>query len=355
MNVLRFFKEFYKKNRITVDSVYQREFGVGVDKKINYRHKAFSNENEFHNFLTTETPRFVSYSVGRFEFPWARPMERKNLLSADLVFDLDALPEEGHNPVFCTNCVEKAKSDTLRLVEDFLVPVFGLSTNDFQVVYSGSKGFHVHIATPEVQHLSSTARRLLVDYVTGRELGLEALLRKQRITTHSYSLAGPGKEASGWRRHFYEEVVSALQIERLPRKKAAYLAENKQRVLHLISEGNWGFFHGMEAFLEQELRKTIAKHGVQVDSPVTFDVHRLIRVPRTLHGDTGLQAKPLSLADLASFDATKHASVFTGKANVQLKQDVRVSFNGEDFELKQGQKEVPLSLAVLLACKGAAL
>ncbi|MBI4406526.1 DNA primase catalytic subunit PriS, partial [Candidatus Micrarchaeota archaeon] len=347
---------FYKKNRISVDSIFQREFGVGIDKKINYRHKSFSNENEFHNFLTGETPRFVSYSVGRFEFPWARPMERKNLLSADLVFDLDALPEQGHNPVFCSSCVERAKRDTLRLVEGFLLPVFGLSAGDFQVVYSGSKGFHVHVATPAVQDLSSTARRLLVDCITGRELSSGALMHKQRIeSSQAYSLVGPDKAATGWRGRFYEEVLSSLQTNRLPQKKAAYLAENKARVFDLLAEGNWSFFHGLGAFLEEELKRTIDKHGVQVDSPVTFDVHRLIRVPRTLHGDTGFQAKPLSLADLDSFDASKHASVFKGKTSVQLKQDVSVYFNGEDFELKQGQNEVPLSLAILFACKGTAL
>ncbi len=354
-DILRHFRNFYSRNEINVDSISQREFGIGIDKKINYRHKSFSTQKEFQNFLVNEPPRFISHSVGRFEFPWSQPMEKKTLLSADLIFDLDAKPEENHNYIFCTTCVEKARLDTIRLIEDFLLKEFGLSKADLLVVFSGSKGFHVHVRSPAVQQLSSTARRLMVDYITGKEVSLASLVPiPAKGIRH---LTGPGKNSTGWKKHFFETAVKALDNDALfTKKKAAYIQENKQMLINLLENGNWDpVFHDAKGVLEQILVETIQTSAVEVDSPVTFDVHRLIRVPGTLHGDTGLVARPLSFTELASFSATKNAAAFNGSAVVTLKENGSVEFAGQAFELKQGDNVVPLSLAVLLACKGVTL
>ncbi len=357
MQLFTLFKSFYAKNQIPVDSIFQREFGIGVDKKINYRHRAFSNQREFQTFLASEGPRFISHSVGRFEFPWATPMERKILLSADLVFDIDAKPEEGHNSIFCNACVEKAKSDVVKLLEEFLFPQFGLrDKSEVLVVFSGSKGFHVHVRCNAVQQLSSTSRRLLVDYITGKELALDSLLNREMFENRVSALRGPSTSSVGWQKHFLETALSALDnLALFSKKKGTYLRENKSSVVELLARGNWDFFHYCEPALQFILSETIAKYGVQVDSPVTFDVHRLIRVPGTLHGDTGFVAKPLSIAELASFDPTRHAAAFKGTCKTTLAEPASLVFNGENFELKKGDNDVPLSLAVLLSCKGLSL
>ncbi len=368
LDILRHFHNFYTRNAISVDSISQREFGIGIDKKINYRHKSFSTQKEFQNFLVNETPRFISHSVGRFEFPWCQPMEKKTLLSADLIFDLDAKPETGvspngveiHNHIFCNNCVEKARLDTIRLIEDFLIVDFGLSKADLLAVFSGSKGFHVHVRSRAVQQLSSSARRLMVDYITGKELSLETFVRSRVVEPRVSTLAGPGKTAVGWQKQFFLRGINAVQNNsfgsaKMPRKKRDYLEQNRQNIVSLIENGNWDFFHGAEDALQNLLSETITLHGVQVDSPVTFDVHRLIRVPGTLHGDTGFIAKPLSLAELSIFNATKHAVAFNGTAVASLKEAASIEFAGTAFELKPGDNVVPLSLAVLLACKGVVL
>lgn len=354
IDVLRHFRNFYTRNAVNVDSISQREFGIGTDKKINYRHKAFSNQREFQNFLVNEPPRFISHSVGRFEFPWAQPMEKKTLLSADLIFDLDAKPEaEGHSYIFCSKCVETAKADTIRLIEDFLLPDFGMSKGELLVVFSGSKGFHIHIRSQPVQQLSSTSRRLLVDYITGKELTVQSLAPTP--AKGAKHLSGPDKSTTGWKKHFLDTALQNLDnAELFTKKKAAYIAENKARLTALLEEGNWDpVFHNAEDSLEKILGQTVQKYAVQVDSPVTFDVHRLIRIPGTLHGDTGLVAKPLSLVELAAFNPTKHAAAFTGTAAVSLKEPANVEFAGQNFELKAGENAVPLALAILLTCKGA--
>ncbi len=355
MNFLQHFANFYKRNLLEVDSISQREFGIGTSKKINYRHKAFSNQRELQNFLVNETPSYISHSVGRFDFPWARPMEKKGLLSADLVFDLDSMPEEGHNYIFCNNCIESAKNDTIRLIEEFLVPIFGLSQSDFIIVFSGSKGFHIHVRCAAVQDLSANSRRLLVDYITGRDVKLATLLHKKLVYASESKIPkiyGPGIKSAGWGKYFYEEVVNALTSDSINIRK---IKENKQRALQNLENGDWDFFHSSKTTLEKFLQKTISKHGVQVDSPVTFDVHRLIRVPGTIHGDTGFVAKPLTMNGLTDFKASRDAVAFRGKVAVNLMQGVSLHFGGEDVTLKQGEQEVSLALGVLLSCKGLTL
>ncbi|MFH0714012.1 MAG: DNA primase catalytic subunit PriS [Candidatus Micrarchaeota archaeon] len=360
MNYLLHFRSYYQRNSINVDLIHQREFGIGIDKKINYRHKAFSNQREFQNFLVSDTPRFISHSVGKFEFPWSQPMEKKNLLGADLVFDLDAKPEEGdaHNAIFCQHCVETARSDTIRLIENYLLPIFGLSEKDLLIAFSGSKGFHVHVKCKAVQQLSSTSRRLLVDYITGKELTVDSLVQRVKQRGSSGALVnylqGPGKNSTGWQKHFRDAAISLLSNPAgvFQKRKAQYLQENLQNVINLINNGNWAFFLGSDEVTEQLLQKVVREYGVQVDSPVTFDVHRLIRVPGTLHGDTGFIARPLSRSELGKFEATKNAVAFSSRAYVELKQPASVTFAGEDFSLPIGRQDVPLSLAVLLACRG---
>ncbi len=354
LNYLQLFKKFYaSNNQINVDSIGQREFGVGIDKKINYRHKSFSTQREFQQFLSNETPRFVSHSVGRFEFPWVQPMEKKTLLSADLIFDLDSKPEEGHNPAFCHNCVDKTRGDTIKLVEDFLLRDFGLSQSDLLIVFSGSKGFHVHVRAASVQQLSSASRRILVDYITGHELTVDNLVTNQRIGNRATTLHGPSESATSWKAEFLNSALGYLEnpIE-LQKKKENYLKTHLADVVHLLKNGNWDFFHGSEEALPLILEKTIQTRGVQVDSPVTFDVHRLIRVPGTLHGDTGFLAKPLSMVSLSNFDATRDATAFKGKTKITLPTQLALEFDNESFELSIGENEVPLSLAVLLTCRG---
>ena len=355
IDVIRYFKEFYQRNNVPVDSISQREFGVGIDKKINYRHKAFSTQREFNNFLANEPPRFVSHSVGRFEFPWCQPMEKKSLLSADLVFDIDSKPEEGHNDIFCTKCIERAKIEVVKLIENFLLSEFGLSQKDLLVVFSGSKGFHVHVRSPAVQQLSSTSRRLLVDCITGKELNLDSLVRRTSVGGKAYTLNGPAANSLGWKKQLLETSLAFLEKPDFPKKKLLYLQENKQNITDQLNLGNWDFFHDSREALEQILSLAIAKRGVDVDSPVTFDVHRLIRVPGTLHGDTGFVAKPLSITEIDKFDATIHAAAFKGTAQVELTVPASLYFAGQEYSLNTGKSEVPTSLAVLLTCKGATL
>lgn len=364
LQVSNYFRKFYSGKEIAVPSISQREFGVGFDKKINYRHKAFSTQREFQHFLTSEGPLFVSYSVAMFEFPWAQPMQKKSMLSADLVFDIDSKPEEeGHNPVFCHGCIENSKQATQKLLDNFIFADFGLSKGDVQIVFSGSKGFHVHIRSPVVQQLSGNARRILADYITGRSLSMESFVKQRKIGQRISILSGPDKNSGGWGGYFYSVVnkeistgdLTALRALGLTSKRAQYIIDNRAKVLQLMENGNWDVFHSSVPAVQQIFNNAFAARTVEVDSPVTFDVHRLIRVPGTLHGDTALIAKPLTYVELEKFSPTKDAVGFPQtQVSCEVKENCSFEYGGKTFELKIGKAALPLPVALLMACKGKA-
>ncbi len=159
------FALYYEQHAPAPSYVSQREFGAGFEKKIDFRHKAFSKPDDLQVFLKTEAPLFVSYSVARYEFPAARPVEKKHALAADLVFDLDNTylnEAHPHGGLVCAYCLERSKQDAVRLCEDFLFNDFGFSKPETFLAFSGAKGFHIHVQGDAVSQLSREARRQLV-------------------------------------------------------------------------------------------------------------------------------------------------------------------------------------------------
>ena len=72
--------------------------------------------------------------------------------------------------------MEYIREQTFRLVHDILLGDFGLDEKDLLITFSGGRGYHVHVRTPEVLSLPSGARRELSDYMTGKGLNLENVL-----------------------------------------------------------------------------------------------------------------------------------------------------------------------------------
>jgi hypothetical protein len=87
------FAKYYEdhcKEIIPPSSLEKREFGFLLDKeKIMVRHKNFGTPHELQRFIVTNNPSDVYYSSAYYEFP-TEPMERKNWLGADLIFDIDS-------------------------------------------------------------------------------------------------------------------------------------------------------------------------------------------------------------------------------------------------------------------------
>ena len=108
--------------------------------------------------------------------------------------------------------------------------------------------------------------------------------------------------------------------------------------------------------------------GVEIDIPVSVDVHRLIRYPGSLHGKTGFKVQELDLGNLEEFNPLDEAIeeldpiVFKSDKNITQKIEITEEeipitvIKGETFgPYSKGEKiEIPHHVAVFLLCKGVA-
>jgi DNA primase small subunit len=377
MNEMQFlqsrFGEYYKSYQPPIAHVEQREFGFGGwEKKIEFRHLAFKSPDELRQRLAREKPLYVSYSAAYYEFPDARPMPKKNWLGADLIFDLDA---ELHScaPFICPECLEKIKAQTLKLVEDFLIPDFGFSKSEMIINFSGNRGYHVHVHSPAVYSLGRDERREIVNYIAGANLDVVSFFGYERDGQYmgpieaekskaSLRFFGPMPTDGGYAGKFAREMIrrarenpESLKEISTKLKKPAEL----EKFISGIERGNWdaiGISKREEKFkaIFDSVAVRLPEH---VDANVTFDTSKLLRLPKSIHGGTGMAC--VLVNDFAAFDPMRDAVVFGGQpVSVKTVQQVpAIEMKNQSFGPYADSQtiSVPEFFAIYLICKRAAV
>ncbi|MCJ7718669.1 DNA primase, partial [Candidatus Bathyarchaeota archaeon] len=91
----------------------------------------------------------------------------------------------------------------------------------------------------------------------------------------------------------------------------------------------------------------------KIDTVVTTDIHRLIRLPGTLHSKTGLKKIEFPISHLEDFDPLKSAVVFKNGAVTILVSDApEFRIGDKTFGPYRNQRiELPTAAALLLICK----
>ncbi|HJH29127.1 MAG TPA: DNA primase catalytic subunit PriS [Methanosarcinaceae archaeon] len=110
-------------------------------------------------------------------------------------------------------------------------------------------------------------------------------------------------------------------------------------------------------FFETLANQAVSEMSASVDEPVTADIKRLIRLPGSLHGGSGMRVTTLSLSELETFDPLNDAVVFSDES-VQLKviKPFSVQMKGNEFVVEEGDGMVKLPeyAAMYLMCRGVA-
>ena len=70
------------------------------------------------------------------------------------------------------------------------------------------------------------------------------------------------------------------------------------------------------------VRFALKETAIHPDEPVTGDIHRLIRLPGSLHGGSGLKVTTMDSKQLENFDPMKDALAF-GNNNVRIRSIVK--------------------------------
>jgi len=346
------------------------------------RHRSLLDLGDLGEFLTDESPRHVYFSAGRYDDPGNRTMSAKGWQSSDLIFDLDAdhLPSIDPDDTAYDEMLAACKNTLDRLL-DLLENDFGFE--DLTVVFSGGRGYHVHVRDPGVRELGREERREIVDYVRGTA-EFEDLLATE-------SVAGVGRETpaekrtlrveGGWgvrvhrRIRSFVETVADLPEEAAVDRLQAFdgigpkKAEAALRAIHenreAIDRGNVDVHPAFFSLSRILAAETFETESAPIDEPVTTDLRRLIRLPGSLHGGSGLAVRRIPRDELSEFEPLSDAVPETFVGN-EIAIEVgalpgpapgdatEVRLRGDSFTIEEGTRSLPEYVGVFLMCRGRA-
>jgi DNA primase small subunit len=406
--VRREFHHYYERTRPALpDRFGRREFGFMFwTPGIVQRHLGFTKEEELHGFLASRVPAHAYYSSAYYEEPGAPTMEEKGWLGADLIFDLDADHLPNAAKMSYAEMLEAVRAKIVHLYDDFLHADFGFEEKAMRIVFSGGRGYHVHVFDERVWSLGSHERREIVDWITGKGLDVDSVFRESAFDKKDFQghtriktrVVAPMQDEPGWRGKIMRGIQGLVaKLEALPpgeaiqflvsfegvrEADAADLYENLFKVRATKPRSIRGIDRLREGQIEalsdrsrdllirivKELqpvrldeRAGVPLEGIvqrgETDEPVTSDIKRLIRMPGSLHGKTGLQVVPLSRDGLDSFRPLRDAVPATWtdeRVRMSLKNKITMEIRGEAFDLAPGVNDVPQYLAIFLAARGLA-
>ena len=390
------FMRYYAANPQNVDApteIRQREFGfLSFGGKSMFRHISFDDVQQIRRYLIDYGPAHTYFSAAYYKDPRA-DMAYKGWLGADLVFDIDAdhfdIPCQkvhdrwscrtcgeqgtGHPPEtcpgcgkatfveeswLCEECLEAAKYEAQKLL-DILIQDFGFSqSGELSVNFSGNRGYHVHVRSPTIKGMGQPARREVVDYMLG--IGIEA--RYQGFTKRAVG-GGSTLAEGGWRgrsvKALYDFVghtsTEVLEGLKLGRRAVQGIQENREQILAQLTNQHPSsvkrYIDGKS--LEKLMEAAVKEQASAVDTVVTTDLRRLIRLPNTLHGKTGWLSQAVPIDDLADHDPLSDAVAFTeGTERVHVGRAPEIRIGDESYGPFEDERvELPLAAAMFLLCR----
>lgn len=396
----RQFEAYYATQRVEPPPRFaRREFAAFpfADATMMRRHASFASADAFHRFLSTEVPRHVYYSSAYYRQPDHATMAGKEWLGADVIFDLDADHLRGAEKLDYAGQLARVKERVRDLWDDFLVGDFGLAPEAMALVFSGGRGYHVHVRDPAFWPLNSPERRELVDYLQGTGFQeREAILEERSFDRPTASEGEPDgggarrggrprtfrrlypPQTPGWKGRVTRAFLKLLaRWETLGAEGAGAELEGlglsrpvaRRLARQLITEGKAAQIRAnltLDVFpreIPPGLIETVFKQARievqgETDAPVTTDIHRLIRLPDSLHGGTGFRVVPLDRDRLDAFDPWTQALVPTGRhagTEVELIESFAYPFSGARTDGVRGQRvALPTPAALFLVLRGEA-
>jgi DNA primase small subunit len=412
----RLFQAYYKERQSEIPIVNlfeQREFGfIPWEKQIMNRHIGFNSPESLKKYFVNNPPRHAYTSGSLYLQPENQEMLEKGYQGCDLIFDIDVdhfyTPcKDDHDIWYCKDCGEKgrgmvekcpkcgkskikklnwicedclnlAKNEIIKLIYEFLIPDFNVDITKMKIAFSGHRGYHLKIEDKKIRTLTSSERREIVDYIKGENISFEILGLQEK----GGNIFGFSRYTLGWPQKLIKKIQdiltkSNIEIETMLSNRRRFnlsqnLIENftnfKENFLNMLkneNNNNWTLV-GFSLNAWYKFLSTIVRDiGIEVDTPVTIDIHRLIRYPGSLHGKTGFKVQEIFHDDLDFFNPLNESNenldpiVFRSEKLVSQKIKIvepvvpMTKIKGEKYgPYTQGEIiEVPHHVAIFLLCR----
>ncbi|MFA1611528.1 DNA primase small subunit PriS [Halobellus rubicundus] len=368
------FGDYYRRSDVALPpAAERREWGHipwSAGSTTMVRHQSLLDIGDLSDFLHRTAPRHVYFSSARFADPGAGSMDEKGWQSADLVFDLDAdhLPAVDPAEASYAEMLAACKEELLNLLS-FVDDDFDFS--DVTVVFSGGRGYHVHVRDPEVRGLDSEARREIVDYVRAIDLDVDGLIETRSVRGTTRRML---RRRGGWGARVHRRLVDLSErlremdegdaldrlqeLEGIGAGRAETILGQIEHNFDAIREGNVeAGGPGTRILVEALAEEAIEAETAPIDEPVTTDTKRLIRLPGSLHGGSGLAVTPLDRDEIEAFRPLEDAipDRFRGREiRVSVTEPGPVDFDGDTFTIPEGEQSVEECLGIFLMTRGRA-
>lgn len=345
------------------------------------RHRSLLDLGSVSGLLERKRPKHVYFSAGRYDDPGAGSMSSKGWQASDLVFDLDADHLPGVDPERTTyKEMLAACKDALYRLLDFLDNDFGF--DNLTIVFSGGRGYHVHVRDESVLTLDRDHRREIVEYVRGHEVDFDRLCSTEPVAGEM-GRSSPAQKRTldptgGWSARaldrlieFADELRSLSSDERVKRLqqfdgigegKATAIATVVDEQAEAIRAGNIDVHPAFVSLASTLTEAAVREQRAPIDEPVTTDTNRLIRLPGSLHGGSGLAVRRIDREALDEFRPLRDAVPETFRGQ-QIRVDVtdldglppydspdigEVDLDGDSFTIGPGPQSLPEHLGVFL-------
>ena len=304
-------------------------------------------------------------------------MDEKGWMGAELIFDLDADHLEGAQNWTFDAMLAQIKKEMINLLDSFIYGDMGFSEDQVYITFSGGRGYHAHVKAPDVLSLGTHERREIVDYVTSRSLNMDWVFPlknesngysgNSKYNNVRVSRMIPPADSGGWKlrmRNGLKDVVNDMCDLNSKELNALYpctkghklvgMQENlrKSRDLIFVNNKMTTLNKRTQDMLIEILQKDKIKSLCgEVDEPVTADIKRLIRLPGSIHGKSGLKVVPLTRDELTDFDPMLMAvpdEYSDEPVKLTMRHPYTLHIKGETFKNLEGQVEVPEYAAVFL-------
>lgn len=326
--------EYYARAEFhPLDALQRREFAFQAwdAPGPNDRHHTLNSIDLLRSIIRIKKPKAVFASNARYLDPGHPVMAKKTNIGVDLAFDFDFgdLPEHELPGDFWGNMDAVAKHVQRLLEETF--PMLGLCAEDALVSFSGGKGFHVRLMTDAALRLNRNQRRMLRDFVRGNGLEDYHTFGRGRMKNGKYAASWSPDVEGGWPGHFsrsaelylrqvrelpyagaIEFVKANLPVQKSGKNKGQKKNPTDETIVEIVeairsnsSMLTGGVFKTMFRTVKQGslvgdsiAHYAVLMNGCAIDLSVTDDMRRILRLPGSIHGKTGLPCVVLSREEI---------------------------------------------------------
>ena len=377
------FRKYYRANMpILPDRFTRREFGfMFFDRTYVQRHMGFARPDDLRRFMTGQVPSHSYYSTSYYRKPDAPTMDEKDWMGAELIFDLDADHLDGAKEMTYSEMLVQIRSEMMHLVDSFLLDDLGFTEDQVHITFSGGRGYHAHVRTPDIMTLGTHERRGLVDYITGSGLNIDWVFPYNRVPTSQVVTGGgvrtnvakdrliPPADSGGWKKRMRNglmDVVNDLcdvdpkvfkkDYPSIKGSKTDTLVKAQEELRKtrgiLFEKNTMAILSPSTQNILVKIMKEDMAHRLsgEVDEPVTADIKRLIRLPGSVHGKSGLRVTPISRQELTDFDPLQMAvpdEYSDEEVKITMRKPSKLDMKGQHFDL-DGETMVPEWAAVFL-------